>query len=402
MRVLLGLTYYRPHVSGLTIYVERLGHALAARGHEVTILTSQYERSLPREEVLDGLRIVRVPVVMRISKGVVMPTLGYWATRLVREHDVISLHLPQLDAAGIALRGRLFGKPTVLTYHCDLQLPAGRFNRVIDEGVFVANMAAGLLADRIVAYTQDYADHSRYLRRFRKKLVVIPPPVIMPAPDPAAVAAFRAAHGLEGRPVIGYAARFAAEKGIEYLVEAMPILLERFPTLKVLFAGPYQNVLGEEAYRDRLLPRIAALGDHWEFLGTLDPASLPAYYGALDCLLVTSVNSTESFGLVQVEAMLCGTPVVASNLPGVRQPVRVTGMGEIVPVANAAALAEGITTVLRNKQRYVRSRAEIERVYDLDVTVSAYERLFETLCQEKRRPDPSVTASTAERSDEGA
>jgi len=235
MRVLLGLTYYRPHVSGLTIYVERLGHALAARGHEVTILTSQYERSLPREEVLDGLRIVRVPVVMRISKGVVMPTLGYWATRLVREHDVISLHLPQLDAAGIALRGRLFGKPTVLTYHCDLQLPAGRFNRVIDEGVFVANMAAGLLADRIVAYTQDYADHSRYLRRFRKKLVVIPPPVIMPAPDPAAVAAFRAAHGLEGRPVIGYAARFAAEKGIEYLVEAMPILLERFPTLKVVF-----------------------------------------------------------------------------------------------------------------------------------------------------------------------
>ncbi|MER3484925.1 MAG: glycosyltransferase family 1 protein, partial [Chloroflexota bacterium] len=94
MRVLLGLTYYRPHVSGLTIYVERLGRALAARGHQVTVLTSQYDRALPRDERVDGLRIIRVPVAFRVNKGVVMPTIGYWATRLAREHDVISLHLP--------------------------------------------------------------------------------------------------------------------------------------------------------------------------------------------------------------------------------------------------------------------------------------------------------------------
>ncbi len=376
MRVLLGLTYYRPHVSGLTIYVERLGRALAARGHAVTILTSRYDRSLPREEMTDGVRIVRVPVAFRVNKGVVMPTLGYWATRLVLEHDVISLHLPQLDAAGIALRGRILRKPTILTYHCDLQLPPSRFSRIIDRGVFAANMAAGFLAHRIVAYTQDYADHSPFLRRFRHKLVVIPPPVVMPAPSPDAVAAFRARHGLEGRPVIGYAARFAAEKGIEYLVDAMPRLLERFPRLKVLFAGPYERVLGEEAYRDRLLPRIAALGDHWSFLGTLDPQELPAFYGALDCLLVTSVNSTESFGLVQVEAMLCGTPVVASDLPGVRQPVCMTGMGEVVPPANSEALAAGITAILQDRERYIRPRADIERLFDLEVTVSAYENLF--------------------------
>jgi glycosyltransferase involved in cell wall biosynthesis len=376
MRVLLGLTYYRPHVSGLTIYVERLGKALAARGHQVTVLTSQYDRALPRDERVDGVRIIRVPVAFRVSKGVVMPAIGYWATRLAREHDVISLHLPQLDAAGIALRGRLFRKPTILTYHCDLQLPPSRFSRLIDRVVFASNIAAGLLSHRIVAYTQDYADHSPLLRRFRHKLVVIPPPVVMRAPAPEEVAAFRAAYHLEGRPVIGFAARFAAEKGIEYLVEALPALLERFPTLKVLFAGPYEGVVGEEAYRARLMPRIAALGDHWTFLGTLDPERLPAFYGALDCLLVTSVNSTESFGLVQVEAMLCGTPVVASDLPGVRQPVRMTGMGEVVPPADAAALADGITAVLRNPARYIRPRAEIERIFDLEATVSAYERLF--------------------------
>jgi glycosyltransferase involved in cell wall biosynthesis len=198
----------------------------------------------------------------------------------------------------------------------------------------------------------------------------------MPPPVPEAVEALRRARGTAGRPTIGYATRFATEKGIEYLVEAMPRLLERFPSLKVLFVGPNHDVIGEETYRQRLAPRIAALGDHWEYLGTLRSEELPNFYGALDCLLVTSINSTESFGLVQVEAMLCGTPVVASDLPGVRQPVRTTGMGEVVPVGDSVALAEGITKVLVDRDRYVRPRVEVERVYDLDVTVSAYERLF--------------------------
>ncbi|HEV2065537.1 MAG TPA: glycosyltransferase family 4 protein [Thermomicrobiales bacterium] len=376
MRILLSLTYYRPHVSGLTIYVERLGRALVARGHEVTVLTSRHDPALPRDEMLDGIRVVRVPVAFRVGKGPIMPTLGGVATRLVREHDVVSLHLPMFDAAGIAARGRLFRKPTLLTYHCDLLLPAGVVNRVIDQAVFAANYAGARLVHRIVAYTQDYADHSRLLRRFRSKTTVIPPPVVMPSPSANDVAAFRQKHGLDGKRVIGFASRFATEKGIEHLVDAMPELLRRFPNLKVLFAGPYRDVIGEEEYRNRLTPRIAALGEHWTFLGTLGPEALPAFYGSLNVLLMTSVNSTESFGLVQVEAMLCGTPVVVTDLPGVRQPVRVTGMGEVVAVADSAALAAGVTSVLTDPDRYIKPRAEIERVYDLAVTVSAYEALF--------------------------
>ncbi len=385
MKILLALTYYRPHVSGLTIYVERLAQELARRGHTVTILTSQYATDLPREELCDGIRIVRVPVAMRVSKGVLMPTIGLWATRLAREHDILSIHLPQFDAAGLALRGRLFRKPAILTYHCDLQLPPGRFNRIVDQIVFAANYVAGKTADRIVAYTQDYANHSRLLSAFKHKIVVIRPPVIMPAPGPSDVATFKQAHMLDGRPVIGFAARFAAEKGIEYLVEAMPSLLREFPNLKVLFAGPYKDVLGEADYWQRLAPAIERLGDHWEFLGTLPPSQLPAFFGALDCLLVTSVNSTESFGLVQVEAMLCGTPVVSSDLPGVRQPVSMTKMGEVVPVADSAALAAAVGRVLHNQAAYVRPRAEIEALFDLNTTVSAYEALFEAEISRKGR-----------------
>jgi glycosyltransferase involved in cell wall biosynthesis len=112
MRILIALTYYRPHTSGLTIYAERIARALAARGHSVTVLTSHYRKDLPYEETCDGVKIVRVPVLARISKGVIMPTFGLIANKLVAENDWIQLHLPQFDAAGIALRGRLLRKPT--------------------------------------------------------------------------------------------------------------------------------------------------------------------------------------------------------------------------------------------------------------------------------------------------
>jgi glycosyltransferase involved in cell wall biosynthesis len=379
VRILIALTYYRPHVSGLTIYAERLAKAMVARGHAVTVLTSQHRKDLPRDEMVDGVRVVRVPVAFMVSKGPIMPGLPKAAARLIGEHDVVSVHLPMFEAGMFSLLGKLRKKPVVLTYHCDLILPPGIFNQVVNQSVFAANWVAAKLSNRIVAYTHDYASHSRILRRFKRRITVIPPPVVMPSPSRADVEWFRRAHGLGGKVVLGFASRFAAEKGIEYLVHAMPELMAEYPNLKVLFAGPYEDVIGEDAYRARLGPEVDALGDHWEFLGTLGPDELPAFYGSLDCLLMTSVNSTESFGLVQVEAMLCGTPVVATNLPGVRQPVTMTGMGEVVAIADSAALAEGIRQVLGHRERYFWTRAEIEEVFDIDKTVAAYERLFTDL-----------------------
>ena len=384
MRILFVLTYYRPHVSGLTIYVERLARAMARRGHTVTVLTSQYDRTLPREEVRDGVRVVRAPVLFRISKGVIMPTFGLLATRLVRQHDVISLHLPQFDAAGVALRGRLMGKPTTLTYHCDLSLPPGLFNRFVNRVVDVMNDLAGRLADVIVAYTEDFARHSPYLSRFYHKVRVIPPPVEIPHPRPEAIAAFARRHSLNGHRVIGMAARLATEKGVEYLLYALPRILEEFPNARVLFAGQYRNVLGEEAYARRLAPLLERYQDHWEFLGVLNPEEMAVFYANSDVLVLPSLNSTESFGLVQVEAMLCGTPSVASDLPGVRQPVYQTGMGEVVPVADADSLAEAILRVLRERERYVRPREEIEARFSTERTAQGYEALFRELLDGKR------------------
>jgi glycosyltransferase involved in cell wall biosynthesis len=385
VRILIALTYYRPHVSGLTIYAERLARGLVARGHEVTVLTSHYDHRLPRFEALDGVRLVRVPVAFRVSKGVIMPSYGFWATRLVARHDVVSIHLPQFDAWGLALRSKVLRKPSVLTYHCDLQLPTGAFSRTIERITLGANALAGHWADHVVAYTADYAAHSSFLRRFEDKVEVIPPPVVMPEPSVEAVSSFLQQHGLDGEagrrrgPVLGLAARFAAEKGVETVLDAMPLLLQKFPDLTILFAGQYEGVVGEDAYWKRLAPRIAALDDHWRFVGTLDPIrEMPAFYGSLDCLLLPSLNSTESFGLVQVEAMLCGVPVVASDLPGVREPIKLTGMGEIIPLADAVALGDAVSRIVSERSRYARARADIARLFELDACLDRYEELFQS------------------------
>lgn len=387
MKILTVLTYYRPHTSGLTIYAERLARAFAKRGHQVTVMTTQYDPSLPREETMNGVKVIRVPVAARISKGVIAPTFGLVATKLVAQHDVVQLHLPQFDAPGVALRGRLFGKPAVLTYHCDLFLPPGLFNRFVNTVVDFQNNMAGILSNHIVTYTQDYADHSPYLSRYASKLTPILPPVELPDPLPGAVEAFAKEHHVkERRPVIGMVTRFASEKGVEILLDALPTILKKYPKAQVLYAGQHQNVMGEQAYFDRLSPKIREYENsgHWTFLGNLDPVQLSALYPNLDVLTVPSLNSTEAFGLVQIEAMMNGVPCVASALPGVRQPVTMHGMGRVAKIGDSASLAESILEVLSDPKKFQGDIESIRKSYDPDSIAMEYEKLFDRLMKKGR------------------
>ncbi len=379
MKILVVLTYYRPHTSGLTIYAERLCKAWAARGHQVTVLTSQYDPTLPVDEIQDGVRIVRAPVLFRLSKGVIMPTFGRLATRLTREADVIQLHLPQFDAAGVALRGRILRKPTVITYHCDLLMPKGVVSWLANQAVRVMNNLAGILTHRMVTYTRDYAENSDYLNRYMSKLHVIPPPVVLPKVTPEAIQSFASENNPQHhRPVIGMAARFATEKGVEVLLDALPAILQRYPDAQVQFAGPYQNIIGEENYFARLSPKIEKFiaAGNWRFVGSLSPEQMAAYYPNLNVLVLPSLNSTEAFGLVQIEAMLNGVPSVASDLPGVRQPVKLHGMGQIAPIGDASGLANAILEVLNHPEKYTGDPVEIARRYDPATIAAEYEKLF--------------------------
>jgi glycosyltransferase involved in cell wall biosynthesis len=392
MRILTVLTYYRPHTSGLTIYAERLARALTRRGHQVTVMTTQYDRRLPLREQMDGVDVQRVPVAFRLSKGTIAPTFGLVATRLVWEHDVVQMHLPQFDAPGVAFRGRLLGKPSVLTYHCDLHLPPGIFNRFVNLVVQWQNNMAGILADKIVTYTRDYAEHSSFLSRYAGKLRTILPPVELPEVGHEAVRAFASDHRTsERRPVIGMAARLAAEKGVEVLLEALPAVLAKHPAAQVLFAGQWENVMGEQSYAAGLMPRVRELErlGHWKFLGNLSPAQMAAFYPNLDVLVVPSLNSTEAFGLVQIEAMLNGVPCVASALPGVRMPVQMHSMGRVTATGDAASLAQGILDVLDQPAMFRGDPSVLREIYNPDSVAAAYEALFAELLRSKSRRDPN-------------
>lgn len=383
MKILIVLTYYRPHISGLTIYAERLAKAFVSRGHEVTVLTSGFKKELAAEEIVEGVRIVRAPVLFRLSKGVIMPTFGLIANRLVREADVIQLHLPQFDAAGISFRGRLLRKPTVITYHCDLLMPPGLFNRIANLGVSFMNQLTGMFTHRIVTYTQDYADNSAYLKRYFNKLKIIPPPVVLPAVKKESVESFAREHNPQNRhPVIGMATRFASEKGVEVLLKALPEVIREYPDAVVQFVGTYQKVFSEQAYFERLRPEIEKYqaSGNWQFLGELDPEQMAKYYPNLDVLTVPSLNSTEAFGLVQIEAMMNGVPCVTSSLPGVRQPVKIHDMGAIFPIGDSQALAKSLIAVIKTGKANFKNKLDFSR-YQPDDIAQAYEELFQDIRQ---------------------
>ncbi|MBH28401.1 MAG: glycosyl transferase family 1 [Chloroflexi bacterium] len=386
MKVLVALTYYRPHVSGLTIYVERLARALVERGHHVTVLTSRFDPNLPSNEVLDGVSVVRVPVVMRVSKGVIMPTIGFVASKLVYSHDVLSIHLPQLDASGIALRARILGKPSILTYHSDLLLPRTIFNRLVNLLVDGSNHVAARLSDAICAYTSDFAISSPLLSRYLSKVHYILPPVTVPDVDSESVKEWAKLHGVMGDyPIIGVASRLAADKGIEFLLNALPKLLEVFPNLKILHAGPIDQVIGESAYYERLKPIFEQYSQCYKFVGTLDGDDMARFYRSCDLLVLPSINSTETFGLVQIEAALCGVSTIASDLPGVRVPTQMTGMGFTVEPGDSDKLGEGILRLLDENDRYHMRKDEIYAQFAPSLVAEQYESLFRKLLISKQK-----------------
>jgi glycosyltransferase involved in cell wall biosynthesis len=227
-----------------------------------------------------------------------------------------------------------------------------------------------LFSHRVICNSEDYVKASRFLRHFRGRIEVCYPPCArLEAGDAKAPIELS-----EGQRLIGFAGRFAEEKGVGYILEAIPRVLESYPDAVFAFAGEAYAV-GEQVY-EHLRRQIEALGDRVRLLGVLPEAELAAFYARCDLLLLPSINSTESFGMVQIEAMYEGVPVIAADIPGVRVPVSVTAMGKLVPPRDKEALADAIVEALGNRESYVRSQADLEALFGVERAVSYYEQLF--------------------------
>lgn len=107
MKILVTLTFYYPHWTGLTAYAKRIAEGLAVRDHQVTVLTSQHTRDLPLEESINGVRVVRLPYLARVSRTVVMPGYPARLVQLLREHDLVHVHTPMPETLLVTAAARL-------------------------------------------------------------------------------------------------------------------------------------------------------------------------------------------------------------------------------------------------------------------------------------------------------
>ncbi|MGE5172135.1 MAG: glycosyltransferase family 4 protein [Rudaea sp.] len=373
MKILAALQYYLPNRTGYTLHVQRVAEALAARGHRVDVLTARHRAELAPSETIGGVRVSRLWAPLRVSRGAVMPGYPWHAFRAAGDADVVWISTPLLETALWAFVSRLRGKRLVVTHHGDLHLPPGAFNRFVEAFTFANYRVAARAADALVAYSDDYARHSTWLRPYAAKVRVVHPPIAIPRPDPEAAARCRAALAPGGGPVVAYAGRFVQEKRPDVLLRAAMLLRARYPGLCVAFAGERQLRYEDTFARCRAL--LEEAGDLVAFVGLIeDPQALADFYAACDVLALPS--DTECFALVQVEAMLCGTPVVASDIPGGRVPVVETAMGRLFRAGDPRALAEALDEVLRNRSRFVKQRERVDAAFSLTRTVDAYEAIF--------------------------
>jgi len=383
LKILICLLYYVPHRTGLTIHVQLVAEELVRRGHEVTVLTARYRDDLPRDDtdVHNGVRIVRLWAPIRLSRGMLMPAYPWAAYRLMREHDVVSVHTPLVETMLLGWLSRLTGTPIVGTHHGDLVLPRGLVNRAIQGAMFAMFRSMARVARRLIAYSADYAAHSYYLRPFRDKVTPIYPPIRIPEPDRERAARRRAEWAPGGGPIIGYSGRFVEEKRPDLALRALETVNRRFPDARLVFAGEYQIPYEDTWEREQAL--VARYRHQLVFLGLLeDPQDMADFYAACDVLVLPS--DTECFALVQVEAMLCGTPVVMTDIPGGRVPVSETGMGLLARQGDAASIGDALVSVLEDPERFRKPREAIAATFSFSETVDGYERLLRASARPSR------------------
>jgi glycosyltransferase involved in cell wall biosynthesis len=303
---------FPPHWTGAGLVCYYNARELARLGHTVHVYTAAVPGA-PAEQILDGVQVHRLPPLLRIGNAPLLPAL----LRL-RGCDLLHLHYPFITGAELVrCLSHRCAIPYIMTHHNDLLGDPGRrclFN-------LYNRLTAGWVVDgarKWICVSRDHAASShlaRYYARRPQDLLEIPNGVDLdlfhPQPsDPSLRRSYGIAEGDFLVLFVGVLGRTHHYRRVDVLLHALHQL--GHPAVHCLLAGD-----GDQRPTYEHLSRSLGLADRVHFAGRVNHHLLPGLYTSADVLVLPSTLQ-ESFGMVLIESLACGTPVIASRLPGVR------------------------------------------------------------------------------------
>ena len=348
---------------GVQAHVLQLAEVMRARGHDVSVLApASPDVSLP-DYVVSGGKAVPIPYNGSVARLRFGPATHRMVKRWIADGDFDVLHLHEPNAPSLSLLALMVADgPIVATFHTSTtkSLALGVFQGILrpwNEKI-VGRIAVSDLARRwqIEALGSDAVQ----------------------IPNGVDVASFSSAPPLPGYPRGGKTVLFLGRfeeprKGMEVLLGALPALVKSFPDIQLLIVGR-----GDE---DDLRGEAGEHAGHLRFLGEVSDAEKASALRSADVYCAPNTGG-ESFGIVLVEAMAAGTPVVASNLDAFRRVLADGRAGCLVPVEDPTALADALVAVLADdalRHRYITAAAKEVRRYDWSVVADDILRVYETV-----------------------
>jgi phosphatidyl-myo-inositol alpha-mannosyltransferase len=363
MRIGMVCPYSIDVSGGVQSHVLQLAQWMLTRGHQVSVLApSSPEVALP-DYVVSAGRAIPIPYNGSIARLGFSPAVHGRVRRWLVQGDFDVLHLHEPNAPSLSMWAlRVAEGPIVATFHTSTtkSLTLSVFQGVLRpwHEKIVGRIAVSDLA-----------------RRWQMEALGTDAVEI---PNGVDVTSFASAPRLDGYPRPGKTVLFLGRydeprKGMGELLDALPKVVERFADLQLLVVGH-----GDEA---QLRNQAGGLVRHIRFLGQVDDAEKASAMRSADVYCAPNVGG-ESFGIVLVEAMAAGTPVVAGDLDAFRRVLRDGELGCLVPVGDSAALADTLIATLANdvlRERYVAAGSKAVRRYDWSVVGSQILRVYDTV-----------------------